>query len=167
MSSAEKGEVKVGAANELGCRFDDMLEALLKEGHQWEGAIAALRRAEAAVVALSAHVDKEVDEDKLDLEQAKLVKLWLGRAAQATHNLFLNAQNQVLVAQGKVNGLTAVVAATKKYSDEQAMQVRVAMAQVESRQREPEGRPGPTIKEQRLAEAAPANKAARKKAKRK
>jgi hypothetical protein len=118
------------------------------------------------VVALSVHVDKEVDEDKLDLEQAKLVKLWLSRAVQATHNLFLNAQNQVLVTQGKVNGLTSVVALTKKYKDEEEMKVRVAVAQVESHKREPEGRPGPTIKEQRLAEAAP-TKAVRKKAKRK
>lgn len=166
MSSAEKGEVKVGAANELGCRFDDMLESLMKEGHQWEGAIAALRKAESAAVALSAHVDKEVDEGKLDLEQSKLVKLWLGRAAQATHNLFLNAQNQVLVTQGKVNGLTSVVALTKKYRDEEEMKVRVAVAQVESHKREPEGRPGPTIKEQRLAEEA-SKKPVKKRAKRK
>jgi len=92
--SIEKAEVKVGTANEIGNRLDDVLEGTTKDLYRLEGAAVAYRQAVQAVEVVSTVIDKDMDEGKVGLEEASLIKKYLerarqnvqGQSAQAEHN---------------------------------------------------------------------------------
>lgn len=154
----EKAEMRAAGIHDVGVRMDDLLEASRKEVVQCEGASLGLLQAVKAVNDLNPHVDKDVDEGKFDLETAKLIKLYLGRASQATQNLAQNARNQQMIAAGRVQAFETSVAVTKKMYDAESQRA-AAIAEAESdpanmtlRSRPAGVHPPRTLKEMRLAE---------------
>lgn len=159
----DKSDVKVGTANEIGCRLDDMLEANTRELHRFEGAVTALRTGASAIENLEKAVDRELDEGKIpDLETAVLIKKWTGRMHQALTNLAMQADNNRVMQTGKISAMQGAVEVTRKFREEEmnrAATLRTALEQNKARASdhvvaEVGDRPGLSIKERRLAEAA-------------
>jgi hypothetical protein len=157
--SIEKSEIKVVAAHEIGCRLDDALEASTKDLYRLEGAVTAFKQAAQAVEGLAKHIDKEMDEGKFDLEQAKIIKRYVERAHQMMTNLGIQSDANRVAQTGKVSGMQQAVQLAKQFRDAEeskAQTLRVAYEKLQSG--EDPGRrsmglhPGMTIKEQRLAE---------------
>ena len=160
--SVEKSELRAAGMHEIGMRMDDLLAAAEQEVLRCEGASVALLQANKAIGDLNAHVDLDVTEGKYDLEAAKLVKLYLSRAAQAVQNLGMLANNQRIASAGQVQAFKISVQVTKKMHDSEISKLEsVAAAESEPardiRSRQAGMRPAPTIKEQRLAEEAKPN----------
>jgi hypothetical protein len=154
--SADKSEVKVATAHAIGVRLDDFLEAVQREVQQTEGAHSALARAAAAVSALLARVDADMDEGKItDLEQAKLAKDWVTRAADVCRALATQSQTQHAQAQGKVAAMTVGVKIVKKFVDDEVVRESARAAQelaaADDKPRAKGRHPGPAIKARRTA----------------
>jgi hypothetical protein len=155
--STERIELRASAMHDVGIRLDDLLEAARKEVLRCEGAVTGILQCAKAVNDLIPHVDKDVDEGKYDLETAKLIKLYLSRAAYVVQNLGMNASNQRIASAGQVQMAEVVVTVTKKMYDAE-MQRSAAMAASASegntnpRERVVGSHPPATIKEQRRAE---------------
>ena len=156
--SLESVELRAAGMHEVGMRMDDLLEAAKGEVLRCEGAQLGLLQAVKSVNDLMAHIDKDVDEGKYDLEVAKIAKLYVSRASELVQNLARNASNQKIAATGQVQMATVAVTITKKLYDGEVGK-RNAIAEAEANPGEvtarnrPEGVcPPPTIKEQQLAE---------------
>lgn len=168
--NVNKAEIKIFTAHELGCRLDDLLESNTKDMYRLEGGVVALRQAITSIEGLLAVVDKEMDAEKFDLEQAKEIKRYIQRAAQILTNLALNTDNNRIAYGGRMQALELAVGVAKKYQDDESKKVAAlgaAMAQnrvvkdgdshemVDTEGDRPVAvRPGMSLKEQRLAEAA-------------
>lgn len=159
--SIEKAEVKVGTANEIGNRLDDVLEGTTKDLYRLEGAAVAYRQAVQAVEVVSTVIDKDMDEGKVGLEEASLIKKYLERARQNVQGQSAQAEHNRVVQLGKVQAMQATVQIVKKFRDDEeakANRLREAAEQLETDPDQsvvrPVGlRPGATVKERRLAEA--------------
>ena len=168
--NVNKAEIKIFTAHELGCRLDDLLESNTKDMYRLEGGVVALRRALEDINGLLAVVDKEMDAEKFDLEQAKEIKRYIQRAAQVITNLTLNTDNNRIAYGGRMQALGLAVEVAKKYQDEESKKVASLQAAMEQNRVVKDGdshemtdsdggrpvgvRPGLSLKEQRLAEEA-------------
>jgi len=168
--NVNKAEIKIFTAHELGCRLDDLLESNTKDMYRLEGGVVALRQATTALEGLLAVVDKEMDAEKFDLEQAKEIKRYVQRAIQAVTNMVLNTDNNRIAYGGRIQALGLAVDIAKKYQDEESKKVASLQAAVEQNRVVKDGdshtmldgagdrpvavRPGLSLKEQRLAEEA-------------
>ena len=168
--NVNKAEIKIFAAHELGCRLDDLLESNTKDMYRLEGGVVALRQAATALENLSSVIDKEMDEGKFDLDQAKEIKRYVQRAVQSVTNLVLNTDNNRIAYGGRMQALKLAVDVAKKFQDEESKKVAALQTAVEQNRAVKDGtshtmvdgennhvvavRPGLSIKEQRLAEEA-------------
>lgn len=123
--SKMKSEVKVATLHEMGVKLDDILEAAEREMHQLEGGKQALVGAKKRVEQHLANVDRDVQEGKLDLEQATLVKRWVSQCVHIVENLAVQAEVQAYQAQGKVLNAKQVVAVAKAMFDREKAHLTV------------------------------------------
>lgn len=168
--NVNKAEIKIFTAHELGCRLDDLLESNTKDMYRLEGGVVALRQAVTALEGLLVVVDKEMDADKFDLEQAKEIKRYVQRSIQAVTNMVLNTDNNRIAYGGRMQALGLAVEVAKKYQDEESKKIAALQEAVAQNRVVKDGdshemtdsdggrpiavRPGLSIKEQRLAEEA-------------
>jgi hypothetical protein len=120
MSRRIKYEVKVLTYHELGVKLDDQLDSAKAELAQFEGAKMAFNVGKTKVEDLTAHVDKDIQENLMDLTQATLAKKWILMAIQA--------EVQGYQAQGKVMALTRAVTDTKLLHDLEKVKLDAAIA---------------------------------------
>jgi hypothetical protein len=177
--SIDKSDVKIGAAHEIGCRLDDVLDGATKDMYRLEGAQTALQQAVKSIENFMKVVDKDLDDDKTDLETAKTIKTYIQKVHKAMTNLLAQSETNKLTQTGKVQAMQKAVEVTKKFKDEElakAQNLRAAYVrmkeQLEAREKDsteaagdvleekvarPVGmRPGLSIKERRKLEAAAA-----------
>lgn len=176
--SIDKTDIKVGAAHEIGCRLDDVLDGATKDMYRLEGAASAFQQATKSIESLMKIVDKDLDGDKIDLETIKIIKSYVQRAHNAMTNLASQAETNKLTQSGKVQAMQKAIEITKKFKDEElnkAQNLRTAYVrmkeQLEAREKNstdstgtviddeklprPTGmRPGLSIKERRKLDAA-------------
>lgn len=129
--SIEKAEIKIGTVNQIGSKLDDMLEQSEAEMRRCEGAKGSLRQAAKAISDLTAHVNKDVDEGRLDfgeetLKVAAEINRWIQRCSAVAENLAVKAEVAFLINQGKADGLRASVqvASQIKQQEEQKISAR-------------------------------------------
>lgn len=128
--SQMKSEVKVATLHEMGVKLDNILEAAEREMYQHEGGKQALAGAKKRVEQHLALVDRDVQEGKLDLEQASLIKKWVAQCVHIVENLGIQAEVQGYQAQGKVLNAKHVVAVAKAMFDREKAQLS-ALAEAE------------------------------------
>lgn len=109
-----KAALRATAISELGNRFDDALENSVQQASMARGGAIAIMEGVRVIGLLSQRLDKDIDDDKLDLEQAKMVKSWLDRAANAMENLSKQYENKILLAEGQVRAWKETIGITKK-----------------------------------------------------
>lgn len=119
----EKAALRASAIFELGERFDDKLERKRSDMSSAKGAVAAFSEAGKSVEGLMVHVDKELEEEKITLEQAKTIKSWMTRCQYAILSLNKKAENQVFIAQGQVAAIIEVIESTKKFYDVESSKI--------------------------------------------
>ncbi len=131
----EKSRLKISTINEVGNKFDDMRDGIIREISEWVGAKQALKEAAKNVQNLAAHVDKDLEEDLVPgdaLPVAAYVKKYIGRAVEAVDNMMLRAQNLELVANGKLTAMDGVLKCTKKVYDEEMKALELYKKAVEA-----------------------------------
>lgn len=158
----DKGEIKAATVHELGCKFEDMLEASKQDESRNEGAKTALFAASKKVLELQVHVDKDLDDGAFGdvdgpLAVAALIKKYLTRAAAVLESGAASAENHRLLAQGRSTAFVQMIDNMKKLHDlelEKSVQRKLAEAE-EVVRHIPGVHPGVSMKEQRLAEETP------------
>lgn len=129
--SFEKAGLKIGTAQEIGCRLDDVLESTSKELWRLEGAVVYLKQAVAALESIGNLVDKEMDDGAFDLETAKYIKKYLIRSQQVVTNLSIQAENNRWTTAGKVTAMETAVKVTKKFQEEEQAKLAALQAAVQ------------------------------------
>lgn len=127
MGNKLKHEVKTHTFHEIGMKLDDMLEASKRDQARMDGAKQALLHARNKVEELTKHVDKDVLDSLLDLEQASLVKKYIVRAVGVLSNLALQSEVQYHQTQGQVVALEKTVAMTKNLYDAERVKLEAAL----------------------------------------
>lgn len=122
--SAEKSDIKINVANDLGARIEDMLEAARAEVVRYEGASMALSQAGKACVGMMAHVDKDLSDGSYDIPTGTCVKRYIERCANSAAGLQAQAENARVMALGKIQALTAGVGILDKYREEEASKAK-------------------------------------------
>lgn len=107
MSLADKLEIKRSSATAIGVKIEEMLEGAERKVHETAGAKKAMQAQVKNLLGIVAAVDGEVEKSIPDLEIAKLVKTWLGRAVASTENLAGHLGNVEMQAIGEVVGYKA------------------------------------------------------------
>jgi hypothetical protein len=163
--SLEKSEIKCAVIHEFGNAMDDALEAAAKDVHLAQGAQSGLLQTEKKLAALAAHVDKDLDEGKLDLDSsleiAKIIKVYIQRAVAVVHSDAMSYEQRVFIAQGRMLAFEQNVKLTKKMYDMESRKAS-AIRDAESTGDDPSKsngqgrhvgvRPAAPIKQRRLAE---------------
>lgn len=172
--SLHNSELKIGVVHEIGCRLDDNLESTTKDMYRSEGASSALKQAVGVIENAYALVDKDVDDGKLDLDNAKKVKNYLEKTRNMMTSLAGNAETSKLTLAGKVQGLQQSITIAKKFKDDElnrvkALHAALAAGTVQNTEtglvhtgegQRPTGvHPGLSIKERRRLEEQEASKA--------
>lgn len=154
-----KSELKQLVAHEIGVRMDDAREAIHRDAAVLEGKQNGLNEGAKAVEALCASVDKDVEDGKMDLEQATLVKRYLVRGVHALQTMAQQIGNQRITAAGRAQGVEHGIALLKGVIDEEKkkavlLQAAAAAAATESAGNgaTSEDHTHVSIKAQRLAE---------------
>ena len=155
--SIEKAQLKMAVAHEIGARIDDVLEAAVVMETRLSGAPDWIRKSAQAVLAMHAEVDKDVDGGKCDLEQAKVLKDLITKAAGRVQSVLAVAESEQRIAAGKVVGLKLAVEVTKRVHTEEELKAAKIQEEVTA-----DGAHRPPLKARRLAEGAPKKKAARR-----
>lgn len=157
-----KSELKQMVTSEVGARVEDALEVAQRELFTLEAKKVAFHEGARAVEALMASVDKDIDEGKMDLPVAEIVKRYLSRSVNALQNMSQQAANFTVAQSGKVQGLQQTVSLLKAIVDDERKKLEQMRAAMVAEVSSPSdgARPPPTIKQQRLAEEAEALKAA-------
>jgi len=153
--NVEKAELKILVATDIGASIEDSFEAAKKEMCRQEGAVGAFVQAAKACEQLCEHVDKDVEEGKIEsLEVAVVVKRWITRTADIQRNLQRRAENLGMAAAGKVSALEQTVALVSKYRQIEEVKLQAArlISPDDPSAAEVTRRPGLSIKERRLAE---------------
>lgn len=117
MNSIIKTEVAANAVFDVGERLDDALEQAKLETARWEGSQQQLARCSKQMEIILSEVDKEVESGKLDLEQAGIIKTWMGRLINIPEVMSQNASNLVLVAKGRIEGCEKAIQLVKATYD--------------------------------------------------
>lgn len=159
-----KSEAKLSAVNELGCRLDDVLEGSTQDLYRSEGAVSGLKQAVSSLEGLLKILDKELNDNEVDLNACKIIKSYVDRARITVVNLATNAELNRQSQVGKIQGFQQAVAIAKKYKDEELNKLQMIKTAIDnkldnSESTSAEGRqsgapPGPSIKSRRLAEEA-------------
>lgn len=123
-------EIKMLMAQDIGCKMDDMLEGAKKEVATYDGSKQALGYAHSKVSEHLKYIDKDVEEGKLDLEQAALVKKYFMQALGILQNLCTAADVQRITAQGKVAAFEASVKTMKTAHDIEKARLEASKAPV-------------------------------------
>jgi len=158
----DKGEIKAATVHELGCKFEDMLEAAKLDEARNEGAKTALLMASKKVSELSVHVDRDLDEGVFGnvdgpLAVAALIKKYLTRAAAVLESGAASAENHRLMSAGRSQAFQQMIENMRKLHDlELEKSVQRKLAEVEGERHIPGVHPGLSLKDQRLAEEVPA-----------
>lgn len=113
----EKSEIKMGVAHDIGCRLEDALEAAKQDVYRWEGAKMAYTQATKDVNGLLGHLKRDVEEQKLSMDQGILVQRWLTRSRDVCQNLTLQADAMICKVKGKVEAMEKAVKITKGVYD--------------------------------------------------
>lgn len=157
--SVLKSELKMLVSHELGARVEDTWEVAKKDLAILEGRQGAFLDGATAVEALMGFVDKDIDEGKLDLVAADIVKRYLMRAGNALKNLGQQAANMKVAQAGKISGLDQAMAIIKKEVDAErtkieALKAAASVPPPENPRDRPVGEAPLSIKAQRLDEEA-------------
>jgi len=167
----EKSEIKMSVAQEIGNNLDDALESAKVEINRWEGGkFAHVQTTQGIDHLIGHHLKKDLEEDKLTMEDAERIKRYLLRAKGLVENLSIQCDSLTLKAKGKVEALEKAVLITKKVYDSESRKRTSLLTPEEPDERTGPTRavgahPGPSIAQQRRAEAAaakPKKKAPRK-----
>jgi hypothetical protein len=157
---------------------EELLESAEKDAQRAHGAAAALRSHINNLLQISSLVDAEIGKEVPDLETAKMIKKWLGRAIVATENAAQHQKNVELSFLGAVSGHKTthdiLQKMSKQLADAQAdieegvrsgaVVITDGTAEAVPGARRPSGvRPAASIKAQRLAEEKTAKKKTAKK----
>lgn len=126
---------------DLGVEVDDGLEAVVGEAHRLEGVQQGAVQASKVVESVMLGVNREIEAERLSLEQAELIKQWLCKVSIAVEGVRVKAQTDYFIQQGRRDALKKVVGMIKK---------RLDTAQQKATTREQFPVP---IKQQRLEEA--------------
>lgn len=121
-----KAALRAAAIHDLGVRLEDKLEAGTAAVATAKGAVGAFAEGARALGALSAKLDEDIEKGDLDLEQAKVVKTWLGRAQAVIENMGRQSENRVLLAEGQLRGWREAIDIVRKTYDLERAQVPVA-----------------------------------------
>lgn len=84
--SVLKSEVKLLAIGDVGSRIEDRLETAKNDVHAAKGAAVMAGKIAEDIQALTKFVDEDLDKGVFDLEVAKKLKQYVGRAAQIAEN---------------------------------------------------------------------------------
>ncbi len=115
-------------AHDIGARVDDALEGAEALEMRLSGAPDWVRRAAQSVLGLHADVDKEVDEAKIDLLQAKVLKDLITKAAGRVQVVLVQVEAEQRIAAGRVAGLRVAIDITRRVHAEEANKVAKAEA---------------------------------------
>jgi len=151
--SALKTELRAAAIHEVGVKLEDALESARADEFRSEGGINALLRVSKRIEALVEHVNHDVDEEKYDLETAKLIKSYLARAAVIVDATTKEEADARLRTQGARMGYKRAVEMTHAMHQAETRKF-VSQVSEPSPQSDvtPNGHVHLSIKEQRLAE---------------
>jgi hypothetical protein len=165
--STLKSELKQLVTHEIGVRVEDSLESAKRDLHALEGRVTAFTDGAKTVEAMLAHVDKDIEEGKMDLPTAEHAKRYLVRSVNALTNLAQQAVNYRIAQAGKVAGIEGTMVMLKNMIDSEKTKVEALLAAasappVENPRDRPVGVAPVSIKAQRLAEEAAPKKNGRK-----
>jgi hypothetical protein len=175
--SLAKSQVKLAVVNDIGNRFDDMLEAAVGQQQQCLGAIGAAKQIRKNMETLAALASKDQSEGKIgkamkegELAVFALIKSYISRAMTACEATAANFESMKAIATGKVDAFKQSVSLMHKMHTSEATKVERILASVESGDAKMVGqdavltnpnadrptgvKPDMNIKEQRLAEEA-------------
>ena len=153
----DKGELKAAVVHDIGNKVDDMLESARADAASKLGANIALLACSKKVAELAAHVDKDLEEGRLEnLEPpaiAQAIKKYITRACGVIDSGAEAAARARLVADGKIQMAELMVGNLKKLHDAELAKskARQEVAQTEVAPSNG-GRPPLSLKERRLAE---------------
>lgn len=157
-----KAQIRAGIIGEVGQKAGDAVEAAKREIASYDGAMSALSAASRALGLLHEHVERDVNEGKLSLEQAKVAKEWIEKCGGVVRNLLATAETQAHVARGKLQQAEAFSGHLEKLAKVELGHVEAlevaARAQEEipspdrEHERVPGKHPGPGVAAQRKAQ---------------
>ncbi len=110
---------KLDVTNEIGETLDKQLQLAENTAQQFAGGSQALRHGAAKVGELGVHVDKDLEEGKLqfttELEVAAYIKRYITRAGEVLLNLAEKSKNEELVHHGRVAAIRESMEIVKKH----------------------------------------------------
>jgi len=143
----EKGKIKMAAYAQVIEDLDVQREGIRSERFRVEGASKGLAHAVAKGHAYLMHLDKLHEEAKLDNEQRAVVKQHVAILTQELEGLQRDFSGRIAIMAGKVEGIEAAMAVTKRLFDIEDTNVtrhrREEELMAEERQEEAERRSGP------------------------
>lgn len=117
----DKAEIKMGTANEIGSDLDDILERLEKSLYALEGADRMLGQVTKNIEALMEHVDLDMSEGKLEIQEpmlvAKVIKDYIKKAAGVAVSLGEANRANRFRTQGKIEATKVAIETVKKLYD--------------------------------------------------
>lgn len=171
-----KSEMQAAILHDFGVTVEDRLEAARSEMHRLDGAKQALAQAARKVEEHLVHVTKDIDEGKIDLQQAEREKRRILECSGILRNLAIGAEVGHHVSRGKMEALQGLVATlaqsvamaherAKILSAAELVTSEVSNAQVREpssmpapssapMQRVVGSHPGPTLKQVRMSTVA-------------
>jgi hypothetical protein len=173
--NVSKSQMKIAVINDLGSQFDDMLESAKGQQQQCLGAKAAAAQIASNIKKLISVIQQDFEKGDIskvmadgDLAVLGMIKTYVGRTISACEATSDHFRQQAQVVAGKVEAFDQSVKLMKKLLDREQLKVEQVLEAIESGDAEIDGsdivmtqsgvkrpagvRPGPTIKQQRLAE---------------
>lgn len=134
---------KLEVTNELGEQLDKTLQRAESQAQQLHGGAAALKAGAEKVGALGVHVDRDLEEGKLDfdnaLQAAEYIKKKIIQARECLLNLSEKSKSDELVAHGKVAGLREFMNTMQNHAKAARSRSEQLIAQAEELAKELEG----------------------------
>ena len=154
--SSLKAELKILVTNDVGIRVDDALDAAKRDLAILEGRNASFLDGAKAVEALLGAVDKDIEEGKLELPTAEVVKRYILRCSAVLQNLAAQASNYRIAQTGKIQGFEHTIKLLKSMMEAEQAKIEQAKETAASPVQEdvPTGVRPDSIKSIRLAEEA-------------
>lgn len=115
--SVLKSEIKMSTLAEFASKLDNLYVNADKEYAQCEGAKMALLEASKKIEQHFGFIDKDMDEGKIDAEQAKMIKKYMMQVIGIVNNLATGAEVRIHQANGKRLSLDATVKLAKNMFD--------------------------------------------------
>jgi len=167
--SIEKAEIKRLTAQTLGKKMDQKVEAAKAEFHRFEGAKGAMsNNVIAGLVSVKAVWKKNLEDEQVTKEEADLAMRVVSQCEGVVRNLIEKAAADLLVHQGKLQGLELGVQECERLFNEEGAKAQALLKALEEGNAEIEGeapegdrpnlrvvgtRPGPSVAQQRKAES--------------